>query len=479
MFFVLRRYVTWMPAAFFGGLLYGFSPYMVGQGEGHIFLLLAPVPPVMLLLLDEILVRQSARWWLTGGALGLVMIVQLGWSAEVLACLLAVAAIGIVVLALARRHLIRSRLPYATKAVALGVVLLAPAGAWFAIVSRSGSEHISGAVHSVRSLAGLSTDLAGLVVPSVNQHFAFGLSETGSSFMYLMSAVARQADPAENGSYIGIPLLVLLLLGLVRFRRDVLLRFALVLAACSLIMSMGSRLKVWGHTTPIRLPFVVLTHLPFVKSEVAARYTLFMWLFVAMAAALILDRARSARPSHVARQGRSRGLGRFAYWPLPLFSVLALAAAASLVPGWPYNINQVLTPPALQQPTVVADISGGTLLTYPIARNTHNLPMVWQSIDSFQYRIPAGEASVAAAHEGATETAFSSCWQVASTEQEPPLALVPRARANFTAWDVRAVVIPLTNSINPMCAVRFVQAVLGRPPVLERLAAVWTNVDVP
>ena len=66
MFFVLRRYTTWIPAAFIGGLLYGFSPYMVGQGEGHIFLMLAPVPPVMFLLLDEILVRQSARWWLMG-----------------------------------------------------------------------------------------------------------------------------------------------------------------------------------------------------------------------------------------------------------------------------------------------------------------------------------------------------------------------------------------------------------------------------
>jgi hypothetical protein len=43
---------------------------------------------------------------------------------------------------------------------------------------------------------------------------------------------------------------------------------------------------------------------------------------------------------------------------------------------------------------------------------------------------------------------------------------------------VRAVVIPLRNSINPMCAVRFVQEVLGRPPVYERFAAVWPDVEV-
>ena len=72
----------------------------------------------------------------------------------------------------------------------------------------------------------------------------------------------------------------------------------------------------------------------------------------------------------------------------------------SLVPGWPYNIGQVYTPPALVPPTVVSNIAGGTLLTYPMARNAHNLPMVWQSIDGFSYRIPAGEASVANGHYG-------------------------------------------------------------------------------
>jgi len=37
----------------------------------------------------------------------------------------------------------------------------------------------------------------------------------------------------------------------------------------------------------------------------------------------------------------------------------------------------------------------------------------------------------------------------------------------------------LRNTINPMCAVRFVQAVLGRAPVYELDAAVWPNVAMP
>ncbi|MGA2530195.1 MAG: hypothetical protein ABSG36_13675 [Acidimicrobiales bacterium] len=479
MFFVLRRYTKWIVAAFVGGLLYGFCPYMVGQGEGHIFLLLAPLPPIMFLLLDEIIVRQSARWWLVGIVLGLVMNIQLGWSAELLACIMAVAAIGIVVLAIARPRLVREHFVYAAKALLLAVVVLVPAAAWFALVSRTGPEHIKGAVHSVKALAGLSSDLAGLVVPTVNQHFSFGLSRTGTSFMNLTSGLgAKQVDPAENGSYVGIPILLVLIFGTIRFRREGLLRFSIVMAALSFLISMGSRLHVWGHNTVIRLPFDVIAHLPVLKSEVAGRYCLFMWLFIALSVAVILDRARQSGPARAKLHGRAGLAQKLAHWPLVSLLVLTALGVASLVPGWPYNIGQVVTPPALVPATVVSDISGGTLLTYPIARNTHNLPMVWQSIDGFSYRIPAGEASVANDHYGATEAAFTTCWQIPVTEYEPSLSYLPGARRDFARWQVRAVVIPLSDSINPMCAVRFVQAVLGRPPLVERGSAVWTNLDL-
>jgi hypothetical protein len=479
MFFVLRRYTRWIPAAFVGGLLYGFSPYMVGQGEGHIFLILALVPPVMFLLLDEIIVRQSARWWLMGVLLGLAMIVQLGWSAEVLACVLLIAAIGVIVIAIARPRLVRSHLAYATKAIALGGVILAPVAAWFAITARTGSEHLMGAVHSVSALAGLSSDLAGLVVPTVNQHFSFGLAHIGTGFVTLTSpAGAVQVDAAENGTYVGIAILLLLILGAVRFRREGLVRFSILMAALSLIMSMGARLHVWGHKTIIRLPFVVLTHLPFLQSEVASRYCLFMWLFIALAVAVILDRAHEATASVRSAHGRASLLSRYAYSPLPLFSLLAVLGLFSLVPGWPYNIGKVVTPPALEPPTVVANLHGGTLLTYPLARNIHNLPMVWQSIDGFAYRIPAGEASVENDHAGATEAAFATCWQLPVKDVVAPAKFIPGARKDFAVWKVRAVVIPLTDSIDPSCAASFVTEVLGRQPSLEDGSDVWTNVHV-
>jgi hypothetical protein len=158
--------------------------------------------------------------------------------------------------------------------------------------------------------------------------------------------------------------------------------------------------------------------------------------------------------------------------------ILAILGIVSLVPGWPYNIGHVFTPPALVRPTVDQGPAGSTLLTYPLARSSHNLPMVWQALDGFQYRIPAGEAATANAHEGDLEGAFNSCW-LDPREFAPLRVLVAPARGTFRLWQVRTVVIPLSHAVNPVCAVRFVQEVLDRAPVIERGAAVWTDVHVP
>ena len=45
---VLRRWTTWWPAAFAGGLLYAFCPFMVAQALSHDFLVFVPLPPLIL-----------------------------------------------------------------------------------------------------------------------------------------------------------------------------------------------------------------------------------------------------------------------------------------------------------------------------------------------------------------------------------------------------------------------------------------------
>ena len=77
MFILLRRWVSWAPAAFFGGLFYGFSPFFITNlTNAHFFLGMAVVPPLVVACLDELLVRQRSRPVVTGIVLGLLITLQ-------------------------------------------------------------------------------------------------------------------------------------------------------------------------------------------------------------------------------------------------------------------------------------------------------------------------------------------------------------------------------------------------------------------
>ena len=58
-FVVIRRWVPWTPAAFVGGLLYGFSPFVLSSLEfAHLMTAALMLLPLILAVLDEILIRQ-------------------------------------------------------------------------------------------------------------------------------------------------------------------------------------------------------------------------------------------------------------------------------------------------------------------------------------------------------------------------------------------------------------------------------------
>ena len=91
---VLRRWTTWWPAAFVGGLLYGFSCYVTSSGD-HLFLAFVPLPPLFFLLLHEALVRQQWRPRRTGALIALVCAAQYFICTEVFATMVMMGAIAI------------------------------------------------------------------------------------------------------------------------------------------------------------------------------------------------------------------------------------------------------------------------------------------------------------------------------------------------------------------------------------------------
>lgn len=477
-FFAVRRYVDNVVAAFAGGLIYGFSPFMIGQGRDHLFLVAGALPPLMVICLDEILMSRRHR---TRAAilLGVLAAAQLLVSVEMLAIFGLLAAFALVLVAAARHKSPASRAarparaspaPEARKTAAcLGIAALVFAllAAYPAYVALAGPYRVSTALHPVAILHRLSTDVAGIVLPNPNERFSFGLASTTRQWVRLAAAAGPSTgDLEENGGYIGIPLLLFLAAGIFRYRKDQVVKLFAALAAIALVFSFGSRLHVYGHFTSVPLPFALLTRVPFLGNEVAIRYADGMWLCVGFLSARLIDRAATDWASWKAT---ARGPSRRA---ATVGAAAAVAVTlASLTPGWPYDYADTSIPTWFQSAHASQVPSGTTLLAYPFPKKPHASAMLWQAFDGIGYRIVGGQAVLARTRTSATETVFEDCLATGTAPSLTPARLAAM-RNDLKVFGVSTVVIPRQYP-GWSCATSAMHQVINQPPLLEDGAEVW------
>ncbi|MGA8681846.1 MAG: hypothetical protein WB592_15300, partial [Acidimicrobiales bacterium] len=195
MYLLLRRYTSWWPAAFLGGVLYGFSAYMIGQGRGHLFLTFVPIPPLMVALLDDWLVRRRRPGAPSGALLGAAAGLQYLISPEVLAMTVISLGVGLLALCLRYRAMVRERLStFLSGAVAAAGVfaLLAGYPIWMLL---AGPRHVTGPAHSVHLLSVYRNTVFGVILPTSNQVINPPVSARFTN-PYLLH------DPAENVVYL-------------------------------------------------------------------------------------------------------------------------------------------------------------------------------------------------------------------------------------------------------------------------------------
>jgi hypothetical protein len=348
-----RRANAWV-----GGALYGFGSAMAGQATGHANLLVALLPPLAVLLLDDI--RSRRRPLRAGALLGLCAAAQVFVDEEVLATTTLLAALFVLGAAWRLRDA-RER-PFGVwvraGAVAAGTfaLLAGPALAYQLL----GPRHVSGVVVSPGRYV---ADLAGFVVPSSTQLV--------SSHAMRHLAGTFTGQDGEHGPYLGLPLIALLAWAGWRLRRRALLPGLLLGVAA--LLSLGPHLHVLGHDTGILLPWVLPGHLPLIEDVVPDRFALFMWLAAAVLVVLLLDDLR-ARPL----AGR-RWLGG-ALVALALASVLP-----SRTPSERVSAPRVLTDARLLH-AVAPDARSVLVAPY----SNGQLAMYAQAASGFAYRIPDG-----------------------------------------------------------------------------------------
>jgi hypothetical protein len=199
-------------------------------------------------------------------------------------------------------------------------------------------------------------------------------------------------NSAENGSYIGIPILVLLVLIILVYRRQRWVLFAAAMTVIAFVLSLGPRLTVDNHRFNLPLPFAIFNRLPVLDSLLAARFSLYQAFFIAVLVAIGFDsfvagfRRRGAvnRAAGIVGTTVSRILGA------EFVVVVAIAGILSWVPSWPIYTTPNDMPVYFTSSAVDRIPVGSVVLISPYPSVAQILPQEWQSLPGMRYKIIGG-----------------------------------------------------------------------------------------
>lgn len=476
---VYRRYVRNTAAAAVGGLLFGFSPYMLAHSLGHPQLTALFIPPLIWLTLDEILVRRRRSPILMGVLVGLLGAAQLLIEEEVFAMLVLFGLAGVLLLlvlardeALDWRHTIRA-------AVSAALTFLVVAAFPLAIQLVGPQRLPLGG--SVRPPNIFQTDLLNFIMPTYLNGLApswvFGISR---HFL---------GGPTEAGAYLGIPLLALLVVTAARFSSLRPVRFAAALGVLAALLSLGPLLRVggWGTFIPAALLAVPVPALrrflpsrflagaflagwslllvaPLLHNILPSRLAWCLFLMAGLLLAVFVDAAiRMPTPRR-----RLAGLGVVVLVLLPL------------LPRWPYPSIPQPIPSFFTSAAVTQIADGSVALIAPFATRDDATAMRWQAASRMRFRMPEGYAFVPQQWVKSQNPPPSTIQDVmtAIEEGQRSAAITSAERqqmsTELTDWRVESIVVGPMAHEDTMVAL--FQSLLGQDPLTVGGVFLWTNV---
>ncbi|HKA48829.1 MAG TPA: hypothetical protein VKK19_04450 [Candidatus Dormibacteraeota bacterium] len=434
------------------GLLYGFSPYMVAQSMRHPHVTLALWPPLVLIFLHEIVVRQRRSPVVMGCLLGVASAVQLLTSEEILASTALVAAIGITLLCLLHRDEVKARAPRALRGLVTAIVCFGILAGYPLMFQFFGLQRVSGLMQPQNTY--VSDALAFLVPPA-----AMRLSTSGSAAL----TGGFTGNASENDAYVGVPLIVLFIVA-ARLRWHVpTVRWAALLTAVMALLSLGPWLHVGGHSTPIPMPWAAIGNLPLLQNMLPGRLMLFAFLGIGIVVGELASAAIRAGP----RKGA--------------LAVAALAVALlPLVPRLPFISTDAKAPGFFWAGGGVAQLPpGGAILVTPFSNNHSSEAMYWQATAGYTFQMPEGEAFVPgypAPTLGPPRSHLQTTLDALDHGGVAPTSAEDRAQAlhELSAFGVRSVVAGPSPGHDRI--VQYLTALLGRPPAQSGGVDVWWDV---
>ena len=421
---VLRRLVASSLAAGVGGLVYGFSPYMIHVVQFHMFLAWVPLPPIILYLLYHQIAEAHGTPWKTGVAVGLLIAAQYLVHAEIAASVVVVAVVVGVVIAAGRtiggRPVaagLRSAGAVSIIAVLVAVVVLAYP-IWQFLY---GPQHVGAIIVARTSGVPALTTLLAPSAPNVPGNLAGNVNNLAGNIGLLSTPYAGLFGGI---GYLGPVLIVSMICTTMRNRSRTLVWAAAVLLAISWILALGPYLTGTKSVSGISLPMRLILRLPALRDLVAGRLTLYMWLAVAVLVSVAIDEfsarvawAASTSSTNAARRYSGHESGSWSYatspvsnttarsakrraatqrrmlWTSGVVATLAVAGLILVAPEGRIQDDQTGAIKPFLAHRIQAQIpSGGLVLTYPYPIFPYEAAMLWQTEDNLRFKLVGGYA---------------------------------------------------------------------------------------
>ncbi|PJE02987.1 hypothetical protein [Mycobacterium sp.] len=438
-----------------GGAVYAFSPYVASHAALHLNLATAWVAPLVLIVIDELLVTGRRPAWHAGVALGLLGAAQLLIAAEMLATGVVAAGVLIGVMALAARAGRRAALARLRNALAVAAPVFLVLSAWPLFTQFFGPQRITEQVQDSKTF---STDLLNLVVPTPYQLIAPPAA----------TRVSREFSGLyhEATGYLGLPLLALLVVVTIRHWDDLRIRVASVTGALLLVLSLGPWLHLGTEALPVPLPWLPFGSLPLLNHVLPARFTLYVWLAVAVIVAGVIARATRLDPL------------RKAAW------LLAVGAALALILPAPLQRMAFYTPAYFRSWASHHIAPEETVLVAPyfLDPDGRAAPMLWAAETDYGLRMPEAYAYMPQP-DGGTRPGPppTRLFSVMVTIQQGTALLArgevrDEVEADLRQAGVRHVIVGPTREYQALIA--FFSDLFGRPPQYVDEIAIWRDVDV-
>ena len=388
---------AWVPRSV-AGALYAFSPfYLAHASVAHLNLVWSLLPPVLLYLTHVLFVRRLTRPVLVGAAVGGAFAAQTLLYPQTVATGVLMLVVTGAVLAVGWPRRVIPALPGLVRAG------LACVGTYAVLCAYPLYLLLAGPVRPqarIRDALVDRADAANLVVPTrltAVRPVPDGLAER------------MHGHVGEQGGYVGVAMLVLLVVAVVTVRSAA-VRVAAVLGAVAFALSLGPSLVVLGTDTQVPLPWRAVMAVPLVGEAEPVRMQVYVALCVAVIVAVWLDRLPGLR-SPVAR------------------AVAVVVTAAGLVSWLPADaqLTQEATAPAFfvtagryLAPTDVVE-------TYPRLTSAWEggaAPLRWQVASGMAYRTTGGyfigsDADNAVLYESRLTTYQIGCREIAERGGRP------------------------------------------------------------